>query len=63
MAKYKPVDAAKLDSDLAAVADAIRTKTGSTETMAFPDGFVSSINAIRVAGAGGDYEDANEKYY
>ena len=63
MAYDKVIDSAKLDADLTTVADAIRTKTGSTETMAFPDGFVSSIDAIRVAGAGGDYEDANEKYY
>ena len=39
--KYK-VD----DTQLAAVADAIRTKTGSSDLLAFPDDFVGKINEI-----------------
>lgn len=34
------------DTDLTAVADAIRTKTGSSDSIAFPDGFVSAVEGI-----------------
>lgn len=34
------------DVDLAKVADAIRAKTGSTDALVFPDGFVTAINNI-----------------
>lgn len=46
MAKYKPVDVEQLDADLTKVAEAIRAKTGSTEAMFFPDGFVRAVGAI-----------------
>ena len=36
-------------SDLSSVANAIRGKTGSNASLAFPDGFVSSINAIQTS--------------
>lgn len=36
------------DSSLASVADAIRTKGGTTATLTFPGGFVSAIDAIKV---------------
>ena len=39
------------DSSLTAVADAIRTKGGTTERLSFPDGFVSAVEGIQ---AGGD---------
>ena len=39
------------DSSLTAVADAIRAKTGKTDTMQFPDGFVDEIEGI--SGGGG----------
>ena len=39
------------DADLAAVADAIRTKGGTSAALAFPDGFVDAIEAI--SGGGG----------
>ena len=46
MAEYKLVDAEKLDADLTAVADAIREKTGSTQQLAFPEGFASAVAGI-----------------
>lgn len=39
--KYKVTD-----TQLAAIADAIRTKTSSSDLLEFPDGFVSKIGAI-----------------
>ena len=38
------------DTDLTAVANAIRTKGGTSAQMAFPDGFVSAVNAIPTGG-------------
>ena len=46
MANYKFVDADQLDEDLASVADRIRSKGGTTSTLAFPDGFNTAIDAI-----------------
>ena len=47
MALDKAVDSAQLNADLTAVADAIRTKGGTSEQLAFPDGFVTAIQAIQ----------------
>lgn len=41
------------DTDLKAVADAIRTKAGSTAQLSFPDGFVTAVNGIQTGGGGG----------
>lgn len=41
------------DDSLAAVAAAIRAKGGTSEPLAFPDGFISAISAIQ-AGGGDD---------
>lgn len=46
MENYKIVNADQLDSDLALVADSIRTKAGKTEKLAFPDGFKSIVDGI-----------------
>ena len=46
MSVDKLVDSSQLDSDLASVANAIRTKCGTSASIAFPSGFVSSINGI-----------------
>ena len=43
------------DTSLTAVADAIRTKGGTSEALEFPDGFVSAVEGIQ-AGGGGDDE-------
>ena len=46
MAVDKLVDSTQLDTDLTAVANAIRTKGGTSAQLAFPGGFVSAIQAI-----------------
>ena len=43
---YRKVD----DASLSSVADAIRSKGGTSETLVFPDGFVSAISAIQAGG-------------
>lgn len=52
MAEYKVVDAEKLDADLSSVADAIRTKGGTSESLTFPQGFVGAVGAIESGGGG-----------
>ena len=47
---YRKVD----DASLSSVADAIRLKGGTSETLVFPDGFVSAISAIQ-AGGGAEF--------
>lgn len=46
MAVDKLVDSAQLNADLTSVANAIRTKGGTSEQLAFPAGFVSAVQAI-----------------
>jgi len=46
MSTYKLVDSDQLDTDLTAVAESIRAKTGGSETLVFPDGFVTAINQL-----------------
>ena len=58
MAYDKVIDSAKLDADLTTVADAIREKGGTSETLSFPDGFTEAIKAIE-SGVGGDDSWAN----
>lgn len=43
------VDATELESNLTAVADSIRAKTGQSGALAFPDGMVSAVNSIQTA--------------
>lgn len=50
MAVDKLVDSAQLDADLEDIADAIRTKGGTSAQMAFPAGFVSAVQAIPTGG-------------
>ena len=50
MAYDKVIDSAKLDADLTTVADAIREKGGTYETLSFPDGFTEAIKAIESGG-------------
>lgn len=50
MAVDKLVDSAQLDADLTSVANAIRTKGGTSSQMAFPAGFVSAVQAIPSGG-------------
>lgn len=51
MSADKLVDSTQLDSDLTSVANAIRTKGGTSASLTFPSDFVSAINAI--SGGGG----------
>ncbi len=53
MALDKVVDSAVLDADLFTVANAIRTKGGTSGELAFPKGFVDAIEAISAGGGGG----------
>lgn len=53
MAVDKLVDSAQLDADLTSVADAIRTKGGTSASLAFPADFVSAIAAIPSGGGSG----------
>lgn len=41
------------DTDMTAVADAIRAKGGTSGTFAFPDGFVEAVGAIQAGGSSG----------
>lgn len=54
MAVDKLVDSTQLNADLTSVANAIRTKGGTSAQLAFPAGFVSAIDAIPTGGGGGN---------
>lgn len=43
------------DTDLTAVANAIRTKGGTSAPLTFPAGFVSAVEAIETGGGGGEW--------
>lgn len=62
MAYDKVIDSAQLDADLTSVADAIRAKGGTSESMEFPDGFVSAVEGISAGGGGGDADPYAEVY-
>lgn len=55
MAYDKVVDSAALDTQLTSIADAIRAKTGGSDSLAFPDGFSQAIAAIEAGGGGGNF--------
>lgn len=55
MALDKLVDSTQLDSDLTSVANAIRTKGGTSASLAFPAGFVSAIGDIPSGGDASEY--------
>lgn len=57
MAYDKLVDSAQLDTDLTSVADAIRTKGGTSGQLQFPSGFVDAIDAIETGGGGFSAEE------
>ena len=57
MAVDKLVDSTQLDADLTSVANAIRTKGGTSADLAFPAGFVSAVEAIPTGGGGYTEED------
>lgn len=47
-------------ASLTAVADAIRAKSGTTDKMVFPDGFVSTVQAIQTGG--GDVNESEDGF-
>lgn len=57
MAVDKLVDSTQLDADLTTVANAIRTKGGTSADLAFPAGFVSAVQAIPSGGGGVSVDD------
>ena len=59
MALDKAIDSAQLDANLTVIADAIRTKGGTSEALVFPDGFVSAVQAIQAGGGGAIPKDVN----
>lgn len=56
---YRKVD----EASLTAVADSIREKGGTTGALAFPDGFVSAVQAIQAGGGEADssFKDVIER--
>ena len=50
-------------TELTSVADAIRTKGGTTEQLAFPAGFISAVESIQSGGGGGAKEPYIEETY
>ena len=61
MALDKVVDSAVLDAGMKSVADAIRAKAGTTDLLAWPDGFKSAVEGIQTGGGGGSTSDAAMK--
>ena len=51
MSVDKLVDSTQLDADLTSIANAIRTKGGTSAQLAFPADFISAINAISGGGS------------
>ena len=51
------------DTDLKSVAESIRTKSGTTEQLTFPAGFISAVESIQSGGGGGAKEPYIEETY
>ena len=51
MALDKVVDSAVLDAGMKSVADAIRAKAGTTDLLAWPDGFKTAVDGIQTGGS------------
>lgn len=60
MALDKVIDSAALDAGMTAVADAIRAKAGTTEPLAWPDGFAAAISGIETGGGGASWVTISE---
>ena len=60
MALDKVVDSAAMDAEMTSVANAIRAKTGNTDTLAWPDGFLTAIAEITGGGGAGLAYDMGE---
>lgn len=62
MAVDKLVDSTQLNADLTSIANAIRTKGGTSESLAFPSGFVSAVEAIPSGGETVYYESRGQMH-
>lgn len=60
MALDKVVDSAALDAGMTSVANAIRAKTGNTDMLAWPNGFLAAIAEITGGGGAGLAYDMGE---
>lgn len=60
MALDKVVDSAVLDAEMTSVANAIRAKTGNTDMLAWPNGFLAAIAEITGGGGAGLAYDMGE---
>lgn len=49
-------------SELTSIANAIRSKTGKTSSINFPNGFVSEIGSISSSGSGGIWRDGSSRF-
>ena len=59
MAVDKLVDSTALDAGLTSVANAIRSKGGTSASLSFPQGFVDAIDDIETGGGGGGADASN----
>lgn len=59
MALDKAVDSAVLDAAMSSVADAIRAKGGTTESLTWPDGFKAAIAGIETGSGGVSLSDVD----
>ena len=57
MALDKLVNSTALDTGLTSIANAIRTKGGTSEQLTFPEGFVDAVEDIPTGGGGGGGSD------
>ena len=62
MATYKVVDAEQLNADMTSVADSIRTKGGTTDALAWPDGYKTAIEAIQTGGSAPSLQSKSVTY-
>lgn len=46
MATEKAIDSTQLEANLKKIADAIRAKGGTKESLTFPEGFKTAINSL-----------------
>ena len=63
MALDKLVDSTQLDADLTSVANALRTKGGTSASLAFPADFVTAIGNIQTGGGGRPEANENDVVY
>ena len=62
MATYKVVDAEQLNADMSSVADSIRTKGGTTDALAWPDGYKTAIDSIPAGGGAPSLQSKSVTY-